>query len=181
MLFGTKNKKHKVENIRLKDLLFLSLRNFKVKTGRTLLTVLGIGVSFATIFFLISLGYGLQNILLKQISSKEALLTIDISSPNKDIFPINDQVISKIAANEKVERIDSVISVPGQLDFQDGDAAFEVLFTGVTESFFKSNVNLMQKGNYPKQGEAGLIISSGMGRILESVGSSFANKKTKIL
>ncbi|HBB56530.1 TPA: hypothetical protein DEW47_00715 [Patescibacteria group bacterium] len=181
MLFGTKNKKHKVENIRLKDLLFLSLRNFKVKTGRTLLTVLGIGVSFATIFFLISLGYGLQNILLKQISSKEALLTIDISSPNKDIFPINDQVISKIAANEKVERIDSVISVPGQLDFQDGDAAFEVLFTGVTESFFKSNVNLMQKGNYPKQGEAGLIISSGMGRILESVGSSFANKKTKII
>src|SRR4030067_2760150 len=94
----------KIAKIKFGDLISLSLRNFKVKTGRTLLTVLGIGVSFATIFFLISLGYGLQNILLKQISSKEALLTIDISSPNKDIFPINDQVISKIAANEKVER-----------------------------------------------------------------------------
>ncbi|RJQ31032.1 ABC transporter permease [Candidatus Parcubacteria bacterium] len=159
-----KSDRKRIAKIKTGDLFSLSLRNFKVKTGRTFLTVLGIGVSFATIFFLISLGYGLQNILLKQISSKEALLTLDVFSPNQSVLPLDKKFTEAISRNESVVKVSPIIAVSGQMDLE--NTAFEILAQGVAEDFFKSNNQRVKKGRAPEKGEQAITISSEMEQVL---------------
>ena len=42
---------------------------FTARRGRTALTILGMGIGFGVILFLVSLGYGLQDALLETITS----------------------------------------------------------------------------------------------------------------
>ena len=51
----------------VRDLLRLSVRSFSAKPTRTILTILGTSVGIATVVVLVSLGYGLQGILLGKL------------------------------------------------------------------------------------------------------------------
>jgi len=60
------------------DTLSLSTRMFKIRPLRTLLTILGVSVGIGTVLFLVSLGYGLQNVILSKIATTDSLLTLDV-------------------------------------------------------------------------------------------------------
>jgi len=168
----------KIAKIKLGDLISLSLRNFKVKTGRTFLTVLGIGVSFATIFFLISLGYGLQNVLLKQISSKEALLTLDVFSSNQSVLPLDEKFMEEMSGNGKIIKIDPVIAVSGQMDIS--NSAFEILAQGVSQGFFKVNGQKIKKGRAPNIDENEILITSEVEQIIGDNNGDVVGKDAKL-
>jgi len=170
--------RQKIAKIKFGDLISLSLRNFKVKTGRTFLTVLGIGVSFATIFFLISLGYGLQNVLLKQISSKEALLSLDVFSSNQSVLPLDEKFMEEISGNDKIIKIDPVIAVSGQMDVS--SAAFEIAAQGVSQGFFKTNEQKIKKGRAPNDDENAILITSEMEQIIGNNNGDVVGKEAKI-
>lgn len=178
-LFSCEGKK--IAKIKFADIISLSLRNFKVKTGRTFLTVLGIGVSFATIFFLISLSYGLQNILLKQISSKEALLTLDVFSLNQSFLPLNNKFTEAMLKNDKVSKIDLVIAASGQMDAS--TATLEVVAQGVSQDFFKTNLQKIKKGRAPIGEENALLITAETEQIFGGGNNSdndLVNKEVKL-
>lgn len=172
------NDRQKIAKIKYGDLVSLSLRNFKVKTGRTFLTVLGIGVSFATIFFLISLGYGLQNVLLKQISSKEALLSLDVFSSNQTVLPLDDNFMEAMSGNGNVSKIDPVIAVSGQMDVS--NSAFEVSAQGVSQEFFKTSGQKIKKGRSPNGDENSILINTEMEQIMSGVGGEIVGKEAKL-
>lgn len=159
----------KIPKIKFTDLVSLSLRNFKVKTGRTSLTILGIGVSFATIFFLISLGYGLQNILLKEISSEEMLLTLDVYSPNQIALPLDAKFVEAIRQMDKASKIDPIIATQGQMDIS--GTSFEVLIQGVSQDFFKSNDQKIKRGIAPKEDESAVLMTSELEKLLMGEGN----------
>ena len=50
------------------DIFRLSTRMFRTNRSRTILTILGISVGIGAILFLVSLGYGLQVLILNQIT-----------------------------------------------------------------------------------------------------------------
>jgi len=89
-----------------KDLLKLSTRIFTARKGRTTLTVLGMGIGFGAILFLVSLGYGLQGALLKTITSTGALTALDVSPNEQDgkfLSPAAIEEIRKISGVDTVE------------------------------------------------------------------------------
>lgn len=146
-----KEKSNKTTNTKLIDLIRLALRIFKVKPTRTILTILGIGVSFGVILFLVSLGYGLQNHLLRQISSNEALLTLDVFSPNPDVLSINNEAVKKFSSMPNVQKVSPVAVIPGQININ--NISFEVSFTGVEPSFKDSGALNILQGDFFKSGE----------------------------
>ncbi len=170
--------RQKIAKIKYGDLVSLSLRNFKVKTGRTFLTVLGIGVSFATIFFLISLGYGLQNVLLKQISSKEALLSLDVFSSNQTVLPLDNNFMEAMSNNGNVSKIDPIIAVSGQMDVS--NSAFEVSAQGVSREFFKNSEQKIKKGKVPTGDENAILINTEMEQIMSGIGGEIVGKEAKL-
>lgn len=120
------------------DSLRLSLRMFKVKPGMTILTILGIGVSFATIFVLVSLGYGLERILLGQISSESSLRVINVTSPNLEISPITDSLISRLRATEHVRAVHAIGRLAGHVEF--GGLVAETEVRAVDTEYFLEKI-----------------------------------------
>ena len=56
--------------MRLHDSLRLSLRIFTTRPKRTFLTVLGVGIGIAAVLFLVSVGYGIQKVIIGTISTE---------------------------------------------------------------------------------------------------------------
>jgi putative ABC transport system permease protein len=101
------------------DLLKLSTRMFKARTGRTVLTVLGMGIGIGAILFLVGLGYGLQNVLLKAITTSDSLLTLDVSADKEKEAALNTEAFDRIKGMEGVADVVSAFDIKAQLKFQD--------------------------------------------------------------
>ncbi|MEI9966728.1 MAG: ABC transporter permease [Candidatus Moraniibacteriota bacterium] len=101
------------------DLLKLSLRMFKARTMRTLLTILGMSVGIAAIIFLVSLGYGLQRTLLQRITTSDALVSLDVTGSQEGRGLILNQTgIDNLQSVPDVVQVTPVLELPGQAKFQ---------------------------------------------------------------
>lgn len=173
-----KTKKEKIKKTKFIDLIRLALRIFKVKPTRTILTILGIGVSFGVILFLVSLGYGLQKQILRQISSSEAILTLDVFSPKPDVLAINDETIKNFLNMPHIEKASPVAVLNGQANLN--NVSFEAVFTGVDESFKESgNLNIIS-GRFFKQDEPEIVITSFFAKLLNKKPEEIINSSVAI-
>lgn len=104
------------------DLVRLSLRIFKTKPTRTFLTILGMSVGISTVIFLVSLGYGLQYILIgKLITTQDSLITLSASYPVESGFSISSTTIQSMQELPNVAETSAVGEFSGQLSV-DGSA-----------------------------------------------------------
>jgi putative ABC transport system permease protein len=99
------------------DILKLSLRMFRARTMRTLLTILGMSIGIAAILFLVSLGYGLQQTLLQRITSSDALATLDITEDQSKGAIINQESIERLRNLPGVTATIPAVRVRGQGKF----------------------------------------------------------------
>lgn len=89
--------------MRINDLVTLSLQNVRRRSSRALLTTLGIAIGIAVVFFLISLGYGLQRMLLMRITTEATLRTLDVASPSTERLPLTVDSVSSFSDVPNVE------------------------------------------------------------------------------
>ena len=107
--------------MKLTDIFKLSTRMFKTNKLRTILTILGIAVGIGTILFLVSLGYGLQKILIDQLASSDALLSMDIITDPSSIIKLDEVNLEKIKAIPGVEakNVSPMFAMGGQIKIND--------------------------------------------------------------
>ena len=104
--------------MRVGDIIQLSTRMFKTRKMRTGLTIIGIGIGIGAIVFLVSLGYGLQKALIDQITSSDALLSLDVVQGEKTVLVLNSDVLSKIKEFSEVREVAPMVSLRGQILFE---------------------------------------------------------------
>lgn len=107
--------------------------------------MLGVGVGIGTVLFLVSLGYGLQNVILSRITTADSLLSLDVSSGTSGLIELNDKNIDEIAKIPEVAEVSPVADFTSQITMDDftGDG---VVYT-TEPSFFRLG------GIIPKYGE----------------------------
>src|SRR3954466_208396 len=104
-------------NLGMRDLIRLSTRIFTVKPTRTLLTILGTSIGIATVVFLISLGYGLQFILLgKLITTQDSLITLEATYPQEANITLSAQEIDNLKKIENVAEVSPVAEFPVEVN-----------------------------------------------------------------
>lgn len=103
--------------MKFKDLLYVSLENFKNRKSRIFFTVLGVAVAIAVVLSLVSFGYGLQKNLLNQITTEESLLSLDITPSDPKIIQIDTAQIEKLSKMESVEKISAEAVFNGQASY----------------------------------------------------------------
>lgn len=104
--------------MRLFDLLKLSMRMFKARTMRTLLTILGMSVGIAAIIFLVSMGYGLQRTLLQKITTSDALVTLDVTlKETGEAIKLDNDVVEILKTVNHVVDVIPVLELSGQGKF----------------------------------------------------------------
>lgn len=103
--------------MRFFDILKLSMRMFKARTMRTLLTILGMSVGIAAIIFLVSLGYGLQRTLLQKITTSDALVTLDVTLGKQEAAALDNSVVETMRTVRDVVDVIPVLELSGQGKF----------------------------------------------------------------
>ncbi|MEK7188217.1 MAG: ABC transporter permease [Patescibacteria group bacterium] len=118
------------------DLVKLSMRVFRTKLLRTLLTIFGMSVGIGAVLFLVSLGYGLQYILIgKLVTSEDSLITLEALYPPEISKNLTFADIRDIEAIPEVDEVSPVAEFPGEI--KTGDLPGIVSMLVVKDSYFR--------------------------------------------
>ena len=121
--------------MRSRDLIRLSTRMFKTRPMRTSLTILGVGVGIGAILFLVSLGYGMQTLLLEKITTSESLLSLDINAPESGIINLGKRQLDYFSTLPHVKEVSANANIPTQISF--GQFTGDALANVIKPSFFR--------------------------------------------
>lgn len=123
-------------------LIGLAFRNMKVKKMRSVVTVGGVSLGIAAIVFLVSLGYGVQRLVVSRVARLDDLKMADILLGKSTLLKLDDNAINTIGLIDKVEKVMPIVSVVGNVDFKGSTS--EVVAYAVTGDYLKvSNLNLL--------------------------------------
>jgi len=142
----------------IRDIFRLSTRMFRTSKSRTALTILGISVGIGAILFLVSLGYGLQRLILEQITTSDALLSLDVTSGDMENLKLREDAIREISKIDSIEEVSPMITSEGQMHI--GDISTEIDINFVDNNFFKLDGTKLAKGNFYSENDNNKIIIS---------------------
>jgi putative ABC transport system permease protein len=123
--------KHKAISLQL--LTYIALRNLLANKLRTFLTIFGIVIGVGAIFFLVSFGLGLQQLVTEQVVGDESIKAIDVTSPNSKIIKLNNDAVNKMNELGSVDRVGRSYSFPGSLSYK--GASIDMVTYGVDENY----------------------------------------------
>jgi putative ABC transport system permease protein len=149
--------------MRFRDLFSLSTRAFKTNTSRTVLTILGLGIGIGAVLFLVSLGYGLQNIILNKITTADSLLTLDVTV-GSDLVALNKDTVASIQSMPEVVEISPVVSLSGQIA-NDTETADAIMFLTDKPFFRLSGLGLSAGKEFSSSDANEVIVSTAAAKI----------------
>lgn len=123
-------------------LFYIAWRNLVSKKLRTFLTIFGIIIGIGAIFFLLSFGLGLQNLVTKQVIGDKSIKAIDISTPNSKILQLNAEAVNKIRKLPHIDKVGTSFSFPGSLGWKSSE--IDSVVYGIEKNYESlSNLNLI--------------------------------------
>jgi len=128
------------------DIFRLATRMFRTNRSRTLLTVLGISVGIGTILFLVSFGYGLQELILNKITTSEALLSLDVATGDIATLKLDDESVERIKSIPAIEKISPLIATQAQIRID--DISSELVANFVYSDYFGLDGTLLKRGEF---------------------------------
>lgn len=166
--------------MRFFDILKLSMRMFKARTMRTLLTILGMSVGISAIMFLVSFGYGLQRTLLERITTSDALASVDVTV-GKDGGPtmLDTAVINDLATLPDVENIIPVLELSGQGRFDGINLDINTVSSEV--GLLRSEGLALEEGRYFTEREQdGVVITQAVAQVFSIPLKEMIGKKVTL-
>lgn len=122
------------------DLIELSIRNMKAKRTRTLITIGGMAIGIGAIVFLVSIGYGLQQLVITRVARLEEMRQADISPQAGGKVKIDDKSLASFSEIKNVKMALPLIAVVGRVNYQNSVsdmAAYGVTSNYLTQSAIK--------------------------------------------
>ena len=170
--------------MRFPDLVIMSINNLRRRKLRTVLTVLGVIIGTASIVVMVSLGIGLDQMFMEQISSWGSLTTINVysgssyggavmaggggSSKSSDPTYITDDVIAQFGRLPHVSGVSPVLEI--NVVMRQGAYEAQYLSLMGVSQFFLEQIPLGE-GRLPEPGEMGMVVGN-------TVQQNFYNSKT---
>lgn len=133
-----------VESISKLELIQLSFRNMKVKKTRTLITIGGVSIGIASIVFLVSLGYGLQNLVVSRVARLDELRQADVITQPGSKIKIDDKILSDVKQFTDVEDVYPLIAVVARINYN--NSISDMAAYGVTTKYLEKSAIKPVKG-----------------------------------
>lgn len=110
---------------------------------RTTLTLIGVIIGIGSIIFLVSLGFGLERLVTKQITSATTFQILDVLS-NSKLLKLNNESIQKIKEIPGVEDVQPFVQIPAKIKI--GENSTETIIYGATKEYLKLAEVRVSKG-----------------------------------
>lgn len=166
------NTRKRFRAIQLKIVFYMALKNITSKKLRSFLTVFGVVIGIGSIFFLLSFGIGIQELVTKQVIGDKSLKALEVSSPNSRILQLNDQVINKIRRYPNVDKVGLQYSFPGSIAINGGEV--DAVVYGINQDFQSTTSFTLKKGRLLKKEDTRAVVVNLS--TLKSIGIKTADK-----
>lgn len=151
-----------VKTLKFKELLSLSFRTFRTNPQRALLTIMGMAIGIATVLLLVSLGYGLQYILIgKLMTTEDSLVTMEMAYPTESSLLIRSAYLDTLRSYEDVAEVSPVAQFSGEIGALDTSKLLVDTKIIDPDSYFRLSGSLPTIGKVFNGGE-GIVVSSQM-------------------
>ena len=127
----------KNDQISRTDLIQLSIKNMLVKKTRTLVTIGGVSIGIGAIVFLVSIGYGLQNVVISRVARLDELKQAEITPQAGSKVKIDDKILSDIKEFTNVVDILPVIAAVGRVNYK--NSVTDMAVYGVTTGYLEKS------------------------------------------
>lgn len=117
------------------DILRLSFGNLRRNMLRTVLTISGVVVGIGTIVFLVSLGFGLQELATSKVANLDALTLLTVNQSQKEGIVLNKDAVDKFSSIEGVVAVSPLLSYPAQIVVP--GASGDTIAYGVNPKYFE--------------------------------------------
>lgn len=111
----------KFRSLPLGTLFRTATRNLSTKKLRSALTLTGIVIGIGTIFFLLSFGLGLREMVTSEIIGNASIKTIDIASPNSRVIKIDRNNLDRIKNLPHSTSVGATFSFPGIVQYESSE------------------------------------------------------------
>lgn len=130
--------------VRRSYLIELGYKNLLVKKTRTFITILGMSVGVGVIVLLLSLGYGIERLIISQVASLDELKMVDVTIGQNTALRLNETILAKIKKLPKVSEVMPVISFVGRVTYN--NAKSDILVYSASNKFMQSSNLKLTKG-----------------------------------
>jgi len=127
-------------------LIYLAFENLKSRKSRTAITIAGMSFGVGIIVLLLSLGYGIERLVISRVASLGELSVVDVSTGGNTAVRLNNEAVKKIQEFGRVDQAVPLVSVVGRVSLN--KASTDVLvYSTVNEYFPLINIEL-QDGEF---------------------------------
>jgi ABC-type antimicrobial peptide transport system permease subunit len=119
------------------DLIELAIKNMRAKKTRTLVTVGGMMIGIGAIVFLVSIGYGLQQLVITRVARLEEMRQADVTPQSGGKVKINDKTLSEFKDIAAVKMSLPLIAVVGRVNYQ--NSVSDMAVYGVTTDYLEQS------------------------------------------
>lgn len=125
------------KTISQQEIIRLSLRNMGVKKTRSLITVGGMSIGIGAIVFLVSLGYGFQDLVISRVAKLEEMKQADVMPNAAGNLYLTDSSLNQFNDISRVENISPLISMVGRVNFK--NSVTDVVVHGSTRDYLNNS------------------------------------------
>ena len=130
--------------VRQSYLVNIAFGNLRARANRTLVTIFGMAAGIGIIVYLLSLGYGIERLVVSQVASLDELRIIDVAASQNTALKLDRQTLKKIKDMSKVKEVVPLISLVGRVSFN--KAQTDVLVYAADEKFLEVSSIRLKKG-----------------------------------
>lgn len=122
-------------------LIYLAFENLKSRKSRTAITIAGMSFGVGIIVLLLSLGYGIERLVISRVASLGELSVVDVSTGGNTAVRLNKDAVKKIEKLGNIEKAVPLVSIVGRVSLN--KASTDVLvYSTVNEYFPLVNIKL---------------------------------------
>lgn len=123
--------------MKFRDIIELSFQRFRTRSLRFFLTITGVGIGVGVVFFLVTLGFGLQQIVIGRIVTGDSISTLTATLPDSaaGALAITNDSIGTLKQIEHVDDVSPLLSIPTEISYNDLKA--QTLTQAVYPSYFR--------------------------------------------
>lgn len=155
----------------------IAYKNAAARKSRTLLTVGGLAVAFGMIIFLVSLGYGLEKLVVGQVATSQQLAVADILPEKTNVNKINGQALARFASVDYVEAVYPAVSVAARASLA-GSLTDVVVVATEPEFAYLSGVEIIRGEMFGDKGQ--VVVNLAALRVLDIKESEAIDKAVNL-
>lgn len=145
----------KEESIKKIDIIYLAIKNLSAKKSRSIVTIGGMSIGIGFIVLLISIGYGVEQLVLDRIATLQSRQQIEIRPAVNSNLNLNNQTLQDFATIENVQSITPLVSFAGKATYNNSE--LDIIINATPSNYIStSDIEILEGKIYESNNDISL-------------------------